>query len=282
MAPERPDARQDVQASTEAPWLSGHSDGNVPGRLPGTHRAPPAADAPADLRSRLQTADAEGVLRILAETQAHGSSAAPLILDLVALLQHEDARVKQAAADALASMGQAVVAPLLRAVIEEYDRAGHVGAPGSWAMSWGPYVLAKVGEPAVLHIAETLGHTNAYFFAFVTFQRLSLLRTPLSAATDVVIRRLGEVDEEQPLCFVIDAVPYLGPDSARAVPQLADLLHNPRQRVRTVAAKALGRIGRDAAGALTELDRLRAATSERDGTWRRVLDETIAQIRGER
>jgi hypothetical protein len=240
---------------------------------------PEAGDGTADLRLSLRTANPEGTLKILAEIQRRGPSAATLVSDLVPLLQHEDAHVRHAAADALASIGQDVVEPLLKAVLEVYQRLGASGAHSSWAMSWGPYIFAKVGAPAVVPVAENLGHEHAYFWAKVTFQRIALLRAPMSAAADVVLRRLDEVHEEQPLCFVIGAVPALGPDAVRAVPQLIDLLQDPRQNVRTVVVQALGRIGPDAAAALTALERLYRSSRR---PWRESLEDAIARIRGER
>jgi len=274
-----PGETQEHAVQAEAPRLEGH------GARPGTPQpSSPAVgkDEVARLRLSLRTADAGGLVKILGEVKARGPASAGLIQDLIPLLAHEDRRVMQAAADALAAMGAAVVDPLMSAVVAEYEKRGASGAHSSWAMSWGPYILSEVGEPAVVPVAQALGHKDAYFFAKVAFDRLALLRAPMSDATDVVLERLGQVHGEDALDFVIEAVPDLGRDAARAVPRLVDLLADPRRRVRIETVRALGRIGPDASGALTDLEHLRRGMPEAEATMCRALDEAIAAIRGDR
>lgn len=272
---------QEHGIQAEAPRLEGR------GARPGTPQPSPASpaagtDEVARLRLGLRTADAAGLARMLGEVKKRGPTAAGLIEDLIPLLAHEDPRVMHAAADALAAMGRAVVDPLMRAVLAEYEKRGSIGAHTSWAMSWGPYILSEVGEPAVVPVARALGHKDAYFFAKVAFDRLALLRAPMSAATDVVLERLGQVHGEDALAFVIEAVPALGRDAARVLPRLVDLLADPRRRVRIETVRALGRIGPGASVALTDLEHLRLGMPEAEATMRSALDEAIAAIRGDR
>ncbi len=277
----QPGEAQEHGVQAEAPRLEGHV---APPGTPRPSPTPPAAetDEVARLRLSLRTADAAGLVKLLEEVRERGPTAARLIEDLIPFLAHEDRRVMHAAADALAAIGQDVVEPLMKAVLAEYEERGASGAHMSWAISWGPYILSEVGEPAVVPVAQALGHKDAYFFAKVAFDRLALLRAPMSAATDVVLERLRQVQEEDALAFVVGAVPALGPDAARVVPRLVELLADPRLRIRIVAIQALGRIGPDASVALTDLEHLRRGMPEGESTMRSALDEAIARIRGDR
>jgi HEAT repeat protein len=253
----------------------------VPQAAPAASADPPHV-RDARLRARLENPVASLLLATLEEIQRLGPEALGLVHAVVPLLDHKEAEVRQAAAEVLVSMGGDAARPFLDQVLAAYTALGPQAAHSSWAMSWGPYVLAKLGEPAVLPVAEVLGHEDAYFVALVTFQRLSVLGAPTGNATDVVLRRLGEVKAKSPLIFLVDAVPYLGRDARRVVPRLIDLLAEPRREVRFAVVRVLGRIGPDAAVALPELERLRAATGASEGALVKAIDESIAQIRSER
>ncbi|MGE0191713.1 MAG: HEAT repeat domain-containing protein [Planctomycetota bacterium] len=96
-----------------------------------------------------------------------------------------------------------------------------------------------------------------------------------------MIEGLRQVQEGDALVFVIEAVPALGRDAARAVPRLVELVADPRRRVRIEAVRALGRVGPDASVALTDLEHLRRAVPETEATMRGALNEAIAAIRGD-
>lgn len=271
-----------VDPAEAAPSLQGsRAEGRSVAGAESLIASPPSLQPLQDLRRRLGSADAESYPGVLREIERLGHAAAPLTEDLIRLLAHEDVQVCQASADALAAIGEPALAPLVAAVLREYAR-GAAGAHGSWAMAWGPYVLAKVGAPAVVPVAELLGHDDAYFWALQAIERLALLRVPLTSAIEVVLQRLREVNEPSRLTFVMHAVPRLGRDAARCVPLLVERLQDPRPQVQVEAVRTLGLIGPDASAALTELERLQLEVPEQAATTREALREAIARIRGER
>lgn len=242
----------------------------------------PAAPETEDARLRrvILVGDAKALIEALEAVAEQGPSAAGSIEQLIPLLSHADQAVAKAAADALVAIGEAAVDPIVERVVAAFDERGS-GAHGTWVMGWGPYVLTQIGAPAVVPVARRLGDAKTYFWAFVTFQSLARSGTQMTDATDVVLERLRSLEDGTQISFVIDAVPSLGRDASRAVPQLVAFLTDPRPQVRLDAVESLGKIGADASSALGDLEHMRERVDPSEGALTHALDEAIAKIRGD-
>lgn len=188
-----------------------------------------------------------------------GPAARDAVPRLVELLKEEDYDLLWAAADALAAIGRDAepAIPALARLLEH--ESGTVGSSAAHALG----EIGRPAFPAVFHVLKT-GAPRAQEFAADALGRLG--EAALEALPSLVRLLDRSRDEPEFFCWILLAIGEIDPEEAGAE-RLASLLDEGlASSMRARAAAALGRLGPDAAPALSALKK-----AARDG------DEKIAQ-----
>jgi hypothetical protein len=215
----------------------------------------------------------------LREAATLGPVAAPVTSSVIPYLANMDPHVQMAAHDALVSIGEASIHPLLDAACRA-DGLGHEESVRFHAMAMD--VLRDQGQPSLAPLARMLGKPQGRGWAKYYFEWVVHGESIDSAeAAEIISQRLAAAPDEHALRELMDVVPDLGGNAAKAVPALRHLLQDDRLGISLAALDTLGDTGPAAAAALPDLRRMRRRLRSGhagDQFMRGYIDEAIHKI----
>jgi HEAT repeat protein/S1-C subfamily serine protease len=218
----------------------------------------------AKLRRALESKNVETCRRAAAYLAEFGPEAEPLTDDLIKVLSHKDALVRQNAARALGEIGEHAsrAVPALMELLHDVDEVQ--GAALAALAEMGPAVVPAV--PTVAKLLDSGKKDVREGAARVLIglgpeakQELSKLGAKAAKAVSPLAQLLKENKDKEGLVRRAAAVALEaigGADPQTAVPALTYALRDPVLAVRTQAATALGAIGPKAEPAASELGRV--------------------------
>ena len=186
---------------------------------------------------------------------AHSNDHRVLDVLVKALSGDKDAKVRSAAAAALAEIGQesysktAELAAMALGDALTKDDSNAVRSAAAQSL----YELSAKARPAAGAIVKSLGDNDSQVRTYSLFALPSLGASAANAIPELVaILKRGDDDEAS--FRACNAVESIGPAASSAVPALLELLKN--ERLRNSAARALGKIGPAASPAVPALIQL--------------------------
>ena len=220
----------------------------------------------------------EAAAHALAEIGPQAVDAVPALLQ--ALMNEEDAGLRQAVSDALGAIGSEAVPALVQALADEDERVRNAAARalkdvGPQAVDAVPALIQALGDPdddvglaaasalgdvgpeAIPMLVEALGErdANARRGAILALGRIG---PEAKEAAPLIIRALEEESEWLVRSSAAYALGSMQPDASEAVPALIQALGDESEYVRAAAADALGDFASQAGDAIPALIELLA------------------------
>lgn len=178
------------------------------------------------------SAGPEDRAKLVAKLMQHRGRALAVLAES---LGHDDAQVRQAAALACGSMGEAAHPALPALITATQDSHDRVRLNACWA-------LGKIGGAEAVPALAECSRDAALGVRAAAARALAEIGTPPATTVPLLARLLGDESAYVRIATAA-ALGRLGEASARAVPALETLLDDPDRDVRQAAEEALAKIG---------------------------------------
>ncbi len=205
-------------------------------------------------------------LRAIYDLAGLGSDAAEAIPDLISMLDNDHQAARAAAIYTLGAIGEPAVAPLMERLKAAGRREDAHPIPEPWnegaiSMEDAAHALTAIGQPAVPALTEALESSSEWVRINASFA-LGELDSHAASAVSRLMERLGD-DSHRVVRTATDALGSIHQGAPTFIPHISRLLTEDRldwnegerrgwtiqDQVRTNAAMAFTRLGKEAAGA---------------------------------